>query len=75
MNLHYFAKRMRGTLVYGGNSAPQKVNQVIRHPHRTFRAVIVNVSKGSVSADACAFNPNYLLGVDLFNCFKPTVEG
>ena len=44
-----------------------KVNQVIRHPCTTFGAVIVNVDKRSVSADACAFTPNYLLGVDLFN--------
>ena len=50
-----------------------QVNQVIRHPRTTFGAVIVNVNKHSVSADARAFNPNYLLGVDLFNS-KRTVE-
>ena len=44
-----------------------QVNQVIRHPRTTFEAVIVNVNKRSVSADASAFTPNYLLGVDLFN--------
>ena len=37
----------------------------------TFGAVIVNVNKRSVSADARTFTPNYLLGVsfDLFNLF------
>ena len=54
--------------------APTQVNQVIRHPHTTFGAVIVNVNKRSVSADACTFTPNYLQGVDLFNS-KRTVEG
>ena len=41
------------------------VNQVIRHPRTTFGAVTVRVNKRSVSADAHAFTPNYLLGVDL----------
>ena len=54
--------------------APTQVNQVIRHPRTTFGAVIVNVNKRSVSADARTFTPNYLLGVDLFNS-KRTVEG
>ena len=36
--------------------------------------MIVNVNKRSVSADASAFTPNYLLGVDLLNS-KHTVEG
>ena len=42
----------------------------------TFRVVAVNVNKRSVSADARAFIPNYLLGVDLdlFNS-KRSVEG
>ena len=53
--------------------APTQVNQVIRHPRTTFGAVIVNVNKRSVSADARTFTPN-LLGVDLFNS-KRTVEG
>ena len=43
-----------------------QVNQVIRHPRTTFGAVIVYVNKLSVSADARAFTPTYLLGVDLF---------
>ena len=51
-----------------------QVNQVIRDQRTTFVAVIVNVNKRSVSADARAFTPNYLLGVDLFNS-KRTVEG
>ena len=54
--------------------APTQVNQVIRHPRTTFGAVIVNVNKRSVSADARTFTPNYLLGVDLFNS-KRIVEG
>ena len=45
-----------------------------RHPRTTFAAVIVNVNKRSVSADARTFTPNYLLGVDLF-ISKRTVEG
>ena len=45
----------------------KQVNQVIRHPRITFGAVIMNVNKRSVSADARGFTPNYLLGVDLFN--------
>ena len=32
--------------------APTLVNQVIRHPRTTYGAVIVNVNKRSVSADA-----------------------
>ena len=32
-----------------------QVNQVIRHPRTTFGAVVVNVNKRSVSADARAF--------------------
>ena len=51
-----------------------QVNQVIRHPRTTFGAVIMNVNKRSVSADARTFTPNYLLGVDLF-ISKRTVEG
>ena len=57
---------MRGTFGNGGTSAHQ-VNQVIRHPRTTFGAVVVIVNKRSVSADARAFSPNYLRGVDLFN--------
>ena len=45
----------------------KQVNQMIRHPPTTFGAVIVNVNKHYVSADARPFTPNYLLGVDLFN--------
>ena len=41
-----------------------QVNPVIRHPRTTFGAVIVNVNKRSVSADARAFIPNYLLVVE-----------
>ena len=52
--------------------APQ--NQVIRDPRITFGVVDVNVNNRSVSADACAFIPNYLLGVNLFNT-KCIVEG
>ena len=44
-----------------------QVNQMTRHPRKTFGAVVVDVNKRSVSADALAFIPNYLLGVDLFN--------
>ena len=55
-------------------AAPVRTNQVIRHPCTTFRAVVVTVKKRSVSADARAFIPNYLLGVDLFHS-KRTVEG
>ena len=44
-----------------------QVNQVVRHPRTTFGAVIVNVNKRSISADAHAFIPNYRLRVDLFN--------
>ena len=53
-----------------------QVNQVIRHPRTTFGAVIVNVNKRSVTADARVFTPNYLdlLCVDLFNSER-TVEG
>ena len=57
-------------------SAPVRTNQVnqgIRHLRTTFGAVIVNVNKRSVSADARKFTPNYLLGPDLFNS-KRTVE-
>ena len=43
-----------------------QVNQVIRHPRTALGAVIVNVNKRSVSADARPFTPNYLLGVGLF---------
>ena len=53
---------------------PNQVNQVIRHPRATFRVVVVNVNKRSVSADARAFIPNYLLRVDLFDS-KRIVEG
>ena len=53
--------------------APTQMNQEIRHPRTTFGAVVVNVNKRSVSADARTFTPNYLLGVDLFNS-KRTVE-
>ena len=49
-------------------------NQAIRHPRTTFGVVAVNVNKRSVSADARAFTPNYLLGADLFNS-KRTFEG
>ena len=52
----------------------KQVNQEIRHPRTTFGAVIVNVNKRSVSANARAFTPNYLLGVDLYNS-KCTVDG
>ena len=37
----------------------KEVNQVIRHPSTTSGAVIVNVNKRSVSADARAFTVNY----------------
>ena len=43
-------------------AAPGRINQVnhvICHPRTTFRAVIVNVNKRSVSADVRAFTPNY----------------
>ena len=60
--------RIRGTL-NNGTSA-----QVIRHPRTTFGALIVNVNKRSISADAGAFIPNYQLSVDLFNS-KRTDEG
>ena len=43
-----------------------QVNQAIRHPRTTFGAVVVNVKRRSVSADARTFTPNYLLGVYLF---------
>ena len=54
-----------------------QVNQVIPHPLTAFGAVVVNVNKRSVSAEARAFTPNYpLLGVDLITCnSKRTVEG
>ena len=42
-----------------------QVNQVIRHPRTTFGAVIESVNKRTVTADARAFTPNHLLGVDL----------
>ena len=48
-----------------------KVNQVIRHPRTTFGAVVLNVNKRPVPADARTFTPNYVLGVDLF-IFKRT---
>ena len=51
-----------------------QVNQVIRHPRITFGAVVANVNNRSVSADARASIPNYLLGVDLYN-YNRTVEG
>ena len=38
-----------------------QVNQVILHPRTAFGAVVVNVNKRSVSADARAFTPNYLI--------------
>ena len=50
-----------------------QVNQVIRSSSTTFGASFKH-NKRSVSADARAFIPNYLLGVDLFNS-KRTVEG
>ena len=46
----------------------------VAHPPTPFRAVIVNVNKHFVSADARVFIPNYLPGVNLFNA-KRTVEG
>ena len=49
-----------------------QVNQVIRHSRTTFGAVVVNVNKRSVSADARAFTQNYLLGVDLFDSKRKT---
>ena len=51
-----------------------RADEVIRHPRTAFGAVIVNVKKRSVSADARTFTPNYLLGVDLF-ISKHTAEG
>ena len=65
--------RIRGTQNNGGTSAHQ-VNQGIRHPRTTFGAVVVNVNKRFVSADARAFIPNYVLCVDIFNS-KRSVEG
>ena len=50
-----------------------QVNQVIRHPRTTFGAVVVDINKRPVSADARAFISNNLLVVDLFNS-KRTVE-
>ena len=60
-------------------AAPVRINQfyqVIHHPRTTFRVVDMNVNKRSVSLDARASTPNYLLdlGVGLFNS-KRTVEG
>ena len=43
-----------------------QVNQAIRHQRTTFGKVAVNVNKRSVSADARAFVPNYLLDVVYF---------
>ena len=43
-----------------------QMNQVIRHARTTCEAMIENVNKRSVSADARAFISNNLLGVDLF---------
>ena len=42
-----------------------QVNQVFRHPRTPLGAVIVNVNKCSVSADARAFITNHLLDVNL----------
>ena len=50
-----------------------QVNQVIRHTLTTFGAVVMNVNKRSVSADARAYTPNYLLGISVNS--KRTVEG
>ena len=71
------AMRLRGTFGNSGTSVHQpseSSDSSSRHPCTTFGAVIVNVNKRLVSADAPAFTPNYLLGVDLFNT-KCTVEG
>ena len=51
-----------------------QVNQMIHHPRTTSGAVIVNVNKRYVSADARTFTSNYLLDVDLFNS-KRNVDG
>ena len=42
-----------------------QANQVICYPRTTFGAVVVNVNRRAVSADARSFTPNYLQGVDL----------
>ena len=69
--------QMRGAFGNGGTSAHQPSESSdwsVGHPPTTFGAVIMNINKRSVSADARAFTPNYLLSVDLFNS-KCTVEG
>ena len=59
--------RIRGTFGTGGTSAhqPSESSDSIRHLRTTFGAMVVNVNKRSVSADARAFTQNYLLVLDL----------
>ena len=67
---------MRDTFGNGGTSAHQpseSSDSSWPYSRTTFGAVVVNINKRSVSADASAFIPNYLLGVDLFDS-KRTVE-
>ena len=61
------ATRIRGTQKNGGTNAHQPSESFVIH-RTTFGAVVVNVNKCSVSADARAFTPNYMycLGVNLF---------
>ena len=65
--------RLRGTFGNGDTSAHQPSESSDSSSTHNFGAVVVNVNKRSVSADARAFTPNYLLGVDLLNSNR-TVE-
>ena len=55
---------MRGTFGNGGTSAHQPSESSDSSSKHNFGAVIVDVNKCSVSADARAFTPNTLLGVE-----------
>ena len=70
----FYAMRTRGTQNNGGTSAHQPSESSDSSPRTTFGPVVVDVNKRSVSADARACTPNYLLAVDLVNS-KRTVQG
>ena len=73
-NLHWLRRGYEAPKTMAASMGTNQMNQVIRHPHTTFGAVVVNVKKRFVSADARAFIPNYLLSVDVLNS-KRTLKG
>ena len=68
-------KRMRATNIKGGTRVQRPSESSDSSSTHNFRAGGFECEKKrSVAAEARAFTPNYLLGVDLFNS-KRTVEG